>query len=104
LEWAHRNEPASAFSECDCAECPLTTDRAVGDVRIAQARGRAFETAIGIAVANYPAPCCDGHSFAVDAYGGIIVLADASPGLVLATFDRDAIRRTRDEERFRWQI
>ena len=48
----------------------LATDRAVGDVRIAQARGRAFETAIGIAVANYPAPRCDGHSFAVDAYGG----------------------------------
>jgi deaminated glutathione amidase len=82
----------------------LATDRAVGDVRIAQARGRAFETAIGIAVANYPAPRCDGHSFAVDAYGGIIVLADASPGLVLATFDLAAIRRTRDEERFRWQI
>ena len=67
-------------------------------------RGRAFETAIGIAVANYPAPRCDGHSFAVDAYGGIIVLADASPGLVLATFDLAAIRRTRDEERFRRQI
>jgi predicted amidohydrolase len=82
----------------------LATDRALGDVRIAQARGRAFETAIGIAVANYPAPRCDGHSFAVDAYGGIIVLADASPGLVLATFDLAAIRRTRDEERFRWQI
>jgi deaminated glutathione amidase len=64
----------------------------------------AFETAIGIAVANYPALRCDGHSFAVDAYGGIIVLADASPGLVLATFDLAAIRRTRDEERFRWQI
>ena len=32
------------------------------------------------------------------------VLADASPGLVLATFDLAAIRRTRDEERSRWQI
>jgi predicted amidohydrolase len=29
---------------------------------------------------------------------------NASPGLVLATFDLAAIRRTRDEERFRWQI
>ena len=68
------------------------------------ARGRAFETAIGIAVANYPAPRCDGHSLAVDASGRIIVMADASPGLVLVTFDLAAIRRTRREERFRWQI
>ncbi len=84
--------------------CDLATDRMVGDVRIAQARGRAFETAIGIAVANYPAPRCDGHSFAVDASGHIIAMAGASPGLVLATFDLAAIRRTRCEERFRWQI
>jgi hypothetical protein len=32
------------------------------DVRVAQARGRAFEAVIGIAVANYRAPRCDGHS------------------------------------------
>ena len=40
--------------------CPLVADDVVGDVRIAQMRGRAFETAIVIAVANYPAPRCDG--------------------------------------------
>jgi len=84
--------------------CDLATDRTVGDVRIAQARGRAFETATGIGVANYPAPRCDGHSFAVDASGRIIAMADASPGLLLATFDLAAIRRTRREERFRGQI
>jgi deaminated glutathione amidase len=84
--------------------CDLATDCAVGDVRIAQMRGRAFETVIGIAVANYPPPRCDGHSFAVDACGRIIVAADVSPGLVLATFDLAAIRRTRDDERFRWEI
>jgi predicted amidohydrolase len=32
--------------------CDLATDTACGDVRIAQVRGRAFETAMGIAVAN----------------------------------------------------
>lgn len=82
--------------------CDLATDPTVGDVRIAQARGRAFETATGIAVANYPAPRCDGHSFAVDAGGRIIAMADASPGLLLAQFDLAAIRRTRRDERFRW--
>jgi deaminated glutathione amidase len=84
--------------------CDLATDRAVGDVRIAQARGRAFETVAGIAVANYPAPRCDGHSFAVDACGRIIVIADATPRLVLARFDLAAIREARREERFRWQV
>ena len=82
----------------------LATDRSVGDVRVAQARGRAFEAVIGIAVANYPAPRCDGHSFAVDPSGKIIVMADTSPGLVLARFDLEAIRKARREERFRWQI
>ena len=84
--------------------CDLATDGACGDVRIAQARGRAFETVIGIAVANYPAPRCDGHSFAVDPSGRIIAMVDASPGLVFATFDLAAIRKARSEDRFRWQI
>jgi deaminated glutathione amidase len=82
----------------------LAIDRAVGDVRVAQTRGRAFETVIGIAVANYPAPRADGHSFAVDPSGRVIAMADTSPGLVLATFDLAAIRRMRRDERFRWQI
>jgi predicted amidohydrolase len=34
--------------------CDLATDRVCGDVRIAQMRGRAFETVMGIGVANYP--------------------------------------------------
>jgi deaminated glutathione amidase len=82
----------------------LATDRTVGDVRIAQTRGRAFEAVIGIAVANYPTPRCDGHSFAVDPSGRIIAMADTSPGLVLATFDLAAIRTMRREDWFRWQI
>jgi predicted amidohydrolase len=82
----------------------LAGDHACGDVRIAQMRGRAFETVMGIAVANYPSPRCDGHSFAVDPSGAIIVMADHSPGLTIAEFDLAAIRRARLEDRFRWQI
>lgn len=82
--------------------CTLATDRSQTDVRVAQMRGRAFETVMGIAVANYPAPRADGHSFAVDPNGKIISLADESSGLKIATFDLDLIRRIRNEDRFRW--
>jgi deaminated glutathione amidase len=84
--------------------CDPAADPACGDVRIAQVRGRAFETVVGIAVANYPAPRCDGHSFAVDAFVSLIVMTDASPRLVLAAFDLAAIRKARHEDRFRRQI
>lgn len=84
--------------------CRLATDDTVGDVRIAQARGRAFEMAMGIAVANYPAPDCDGHSFATDATGTVIVMADCLPGLIVAPFDLRSIRRVRAEDHFRWRI
>jgi predicted amidohydrolase len=73
-------------------------------ITIRAARGRVFETVIGIAVANYPVPRCDGHSFAVDASGRIIAMADAGAALVRATFDLAAIGEARREQRFRWQI
>jgi deaminated glutathione amidase len=66
-------------------------------------RGRAFENVIGIAVANYPGPRCDGHSFAVDATGKILVMANEEPGLVVATFDVSELRRLRHEDAFRWR-
>jgi deaminated glutathione amidase len=84
--------------------CELAADPACGDVRIAQMRGRAFETVTGIAIANYPAPRCDGHSFAVDPFGAIIAIADEAPGLYIAIFDLAEIRRARIEDRFRWQM
>jgi len=84
--------------------CELASDPAVGDVRIAQARGRAFEMVIGIAVANYPAPRSDGQSFAVDALGKVIALADDSPSVVIAEFDVRSIRRARVEDHFRWRV
>ena len=84
--------------------CDLVGDRFCGDVRIAQMRGRAFETVMGIAVANYPIPRCDGHSFAVHPSGTIIAMADHSPGLTIADFDLAAIRKARLEDHFRWRI
>jgi predicted amidohydrolase len=83
--------------------CDLATDPSVGDVRIAQIRGRAFETVMGIAVANYPKPRSDGHSFATDPAGAIITMADDSPGLTLASFDLPFIRKARIGDQFRWR-
>ncbi len=82
--------------------CDLASDKVVGDVRIAQTRGRAFESVIGIAVANYPAPRCDGHSFAVHPTGAVIAMGGSAPGLVLADFDLELIRSWRAQDRFRW--
>lgn len=84
--------------------CDLATDRTVGDVRIAQMRGRSFETVIGIAVANYPKPRFDGHSFATDPTGAVIAMADDSPGLTIASFDLPLIRKIRLEDQFRWRL
>jgi predicted amidohydrolase len=84
--------------------CTLATDDVSSDVRIAQARGRAFEMVMGIAVANYPAPDCDGHSFATDPTGTVIAMAGDSPGLVLAPFDLSLIRKSREEDHFRWRL
>lgn len=83
--------------------CDLADDPDVGDVRLAQVRGRAFETVMGIAVANYPRPKCDGHSFAVDPLGRVIAIADDGPELLIASFDLDQIRKKRKEEWFRWR-
>ena len=102
-------EPARALSRSgaeialvpNC--CDLATDLAVGDVRIAQMRGRAFENVMGIAVANYPRPRCDGHSLAVDATGNILVMAGEESGLVVATFDLSELRRMREVDAFRWR-
>jgi len=82
--------------------CTLATGGVQSDVRIAQARGRAFEMVMGLAVANYPAPAADGHSFATDPNGTVIAMAGDSPGLTMATFDLDLIRRMRKQDRFRW--
>ena len=83
--------------------CNLSDDPTVGDVRIAQIRGRAFETVMGIAVANYPAPKCDGHSLAVGPLGNVMAVAGREPAILSACFDMDEIRRVRRAEVFRWR-
>jgi hypothetical protein len=86
----------SLTQKCDLHPSRRQTDgckeTVVGDVRIAQMHERAFENVIGIAVTSYPAPRCDGHSFAVDTTGKILVMADERPGLVVATSDLSELR------------
>lgn len=83
--------------------CDLAVDPAVGDVRTAQARGRAFETVMGLAVANYPRPKADGHSFAVGPTGALLAVAGEAPALLTADFDLAAIRAARRGDWFRWR-
>ena len=83
--------------------CDLASDPAVGDVRMAQARGRAFETVMGLAVANYPRPKTDGHSFAVGPTGAILAEAGEAAELLIAEFDLAAIRKVRRGDWFRWR-
>ncbi len=83
--------------------CDLASDPAVGDVRMAQARGRAFETVMGMAVANYPRPKADGHSFAVGPTGAMLAQAGEAPELLIADFDLNEIRKLRRGDWFRWR-
>ena len=83
--------------------CDLATDPVVGDVRQAGLRGRAFETVMAMAVANYPAPKCDGHSFAVDPLGRMVAEAGTGPEILIAEFDLSSLFETRKAEWFRWR-
>ncbi|HKJ24837.1 MAG TPA: carbon-nitrogen hydrolase family protein [Myxococcota bacterium] len=78
--------------------CPLAGDPVVGDVRIAQFRGRAFELLLALAMTNYAAPQEDGHSLLVVPDGGVAAIGDESEGLVRARLDLDALRAWRRRE------
>ncbi|MDH6268019.1 putative amidohydrolase [Rhizobium sp. SG_E_25_P2] len=80
---------------------PLMDDNVVGDVRVAGVRAMAFQSVAGIAVANYPTPKDDGHSFAVDALGRIIAMGGSEPAVVMADFDLEALRAVQKQEWFR---
>ncbi len=99
---SHSSKGAEIVLVPNC--CMLVDGSPYRDVRIAQARGRAFEMVMGIAVANYPSPRCDGHSFAVGETGTMLAIADTSACLATATFDLGAIRKRRAQDRFRWAI
>jgi predicted amidohydrolase len=80
--------------------CELHDDEAgLGDIRIAQFRSRAFENAVGVAMANYAAPQLDGGSVAFDVNGGTLVQAGAEEGVFVAEFNLGRIREWRRIER-----
>ena len=75
--------------------------------RIAGLRTRAFENMVGIAMTNYAAPQCNGHSAAFDAAAytkdeqpldTLIVEAGPSEGIYVADFDVGRIRAYRERE------
>ncbi len=75
--------------------------------RIGQFRARAFENMVGVALANYAAPQCNGHSLAFDGMAFNrdessrdmrMIEADANEGIYLAEFDLDRLRAYRAHE------
>jgi predicted amidohydrolase len=77
--------------------------------RLEQFRSRAFENMVGLAMANYAAPSCNGHSIAVDGMAFdregrsrdmLILEAGECEGIHMATFDLDALRDYRSREAF----
>jgi len=82
--------------------CPLD-DRAagLGDVRVAQLRGRAFENLVAVAMANYAAPQYDGRSVAFYPDGTAIAAAGEAEEIVLAPVDLARVRAFRAAEALR---
>jgi len=79
------------------------------DIRTAGLKTRAFENLVGIAMVNYPSPLNNGNSQAYSCVawrnGGAIDALIAKAGereeILLATFDRDDIRKFRSTESWR---
>jgi predicted amidohydrolase len=75
----------------------ILTPNACGldELRLDQFKVRAFENAVGAAMANYPEPDQNGHSVAYDAYGQCLKEAGGEEGIYLAEFDLEALRKRR---------
>jgi N-carbamoylputrescine amidase len=75
-------------------------------IHLAQLRARAYENMIAIAMTNYPAPKCNGHSVAFhpvafergEARDTLVVAAGESESIFVARFDLDGIREYRCRE------
>lgn len=81
------------------AEIILTPNSCdLDDQRIDQFKTRAFENMVGVAMANYNAPACNGNSVAYDATGKLIIQAGEKEGIYMAEFDLDKLRKDRKEE------
>ena len=63
------------------------------DLRLQQFRIRAWENALGVAMANYPQPYQNGHSVAYGSSGDCLVMAGEEEGVYLAKLDMNAIRK-----------
>jgi len=82
--------------------CPLDDREAgIGDLRLAQLRGRAFENLVAVALANYAAPQYDGRSVAFYPDGTTIVAAGEAEEIVLAPIDLARLRAFREAEALR---
>ena len=75
--------------------------------RIGQFRARAYENMVGVAMANYASPECNGHSIAFDGIAfdregvsrnTLVVEAGEREGVYLAAFDMEALRKYRKRE------
>ncbi|MBX3178034.1 MAG: carbon-nitrogen hydrolase family protein [Candidatus Hydrogenedentes bacterium] len=78
------------------AELVLTPNASkLDELRLDQFKVRAWENAIGVAMANYPRPHKNGRSVAYDGAGNRLVMAGAREGVYIATFDLDALRERR---------
>lgn len=74
--------------------------------RLAQFHIRAAENMVAMAMANYPAPFCNGHSVAYDPIAfdkqgsrdTLVIMAGEQEGIFLAPFDLAALRDYRERE------
>ena len=80
--------------------------------RIAMMRSRSAENMVALAMANYPAPFCNGHSLAIEAMryvparagsdgpaaDPLVLEAGEDEGVVVAAFDLDRLRDYRRQE------
>jgi len=75
--------------------------------RLTQFRTRAYENMVGVAMANYAAPQCNGHSVAYDAAAfheneeprdTLVIEAGEREDVYVAAFDMDALRAYRARE------
>jgi len=92
-----REQPESArILMIQGAELILTPNACIlAQVQINQFQTRAFENAVVVAMANYPAPYQNGWSVAYNANASTLVEADGEEGIYMAQFDIDEVRAFR---------
>ena len=92
-----REQPESArMLMLKGAEIILTPNACgLDELRLDQFKVRAFENAVGTAMANYPRPQNNGQSAAYGAKGNTLVQAGEEEGVYLAAFDLDELRQHR---------